>query len=321
MNIAVDLFPADPRQAKRLGDAFEAEYKLVVELLTAAYDLLPPDERARVLALDDAFSRYRDKLRFGTKDPWTDPLPFLEWARSVVPGAFSRVLTGRSEGETRTREETRRAAARTVTRRVPWVDGRRLDGVELHGTRGYEEVRLDGICVKEASQNIDTDANYPEEWQDMMESSPPMSVVDRWGGIDMDYGWIGLWRGYLWNWWRGLTPRARKVVAEVCGWREVPTAAKYPRYKSDVAADFLGDSLALFWTTESERTADAYARGGAVLEIDTSQINAFGAFDDDIVSGGGTVWVLPLWCPQVPITAIRDHGTGRPLGSWAGGLR
>ena len=92
---------------------------------------------------------------------------------------------------------------------------------------------------------------------------------------------------------------------------DVRRAALRPDHVSDATADLLGEGLALFWTADGRKEAEEFGPAG-VVEIDCAQINAFGCFEDELVRGG-TVWVLPLDCPQVPLTALRDPDAKEPL--------
>lgn len=277
------------RSARRV--AWKKEYNQILPSLQRVYKKASAAEKKRILSLDEAFHAWTA----GDANALPEANAFTEWARTVLPGAFP---------EPRLPIEPQ--AARKVTRLKASL------GEVYHGTRGPEEIMVSGICVEAAIEMVHPPDLVPDAedipsrlrgdfyaWLDGDSLvSPRLAEWIGGQGWSTEYDWPWLWRFYTWNWFKGLTPKSRKIFLAEAG---LPLNMGRDR---ESEADLLGEKVSLLWVADRRTIAEGYAHG-ALLKFNTSHVNSWGHFDDDIISNTGAyVLVCPLDCPQVPAGAI-----------------
>jgi len=263
--------------------ALWSEFQRVLAALTAVYEAASETERARIAAMDDAFT-----LAVHHGDASADPKPLIRWARTVVPGAFPPHLL-RADAEDVIVRRAQRALrlpsppSETQLERPPSV-------TLYHGTRAWQEIRLQGLCVAPGNQSL----------------------------LDPEYGWDAYWADEQWRIYKTLTREQKRRLHGREAWTRAFFRARGWNDEAPVALFFATELLYAARSYGGPREHDTHEQY-RVLRIDPAKIRYYWWSRDDLQGDRSYVFAMPTDCPQALPDAftVVDPNTGTSLGGLA----
>ena len=235
--------------------ALEVEYKRHLPAFTAAYNASPPALKMRIEQADADFNAHEN------------PLPFIRWARTIVPGAFPLTLREEAREESLWQQERLvRAAEAGFQNASPTALEPPPQGVLYHGSRDAQALRTEGLYA----QGPDTCSQ-----------------------ADPEYGWHGCWRSETWHSYKhDLSREQRARFHKMIGAR--PTSGGN-----------LGYYVNLFWVSRRISVAESHGRSGGVFMLDQAKIRYYWWFPDEILGEESYVFVCPNdGAPTIPPSGL-----------------
>jgi len=225
------------------------EYDRVLPQLTTHHETLPPAERARVETMDFDFHDWVSGKN-------VNPQPLIEWARTVVPGAFRTKRAPRSVPAARAKVES--------VEPLNWLPPKLF-----HGTRDVAGVVAEGLRVHDAYHGLgdDPDVGWRDPYRRIRRDDPMIE-----------------WAPHVWRWYRSLSPEGKRKLKAQVG--EFTTA--------DELGHKVGLIWTLPYLSTVGRGNDRDdGRRGATLELDATKLSMFGAFEADELEGEIVLVVPP----------------------------